>query len=223
MPGDPARAYVSMGNYVFSTEVLASALAQSHARGEKDFGRDVLPRLAGSHRVYAYDFTQNRVPGVRHQEERAYWRDVGTVDAYFAATMDTLGAEPRFNLFNPRWPIRSSNHQGPAAHVLDARLHASQIGTGALVKGGTIRNSVIRREVVIEADVVLEDCVVMDHCVIKRGAQLRRTVVDRYNCIEPGTRIGFDPAADRARYHVSETGVVVVPMGPVPAHANLYE
>ena len=223
MPGDPTRAYASMGNYVFSTATLVSALSESRERGEKDFGRHVLPRLAETHRVYAYDFTQNRVPGVRHQEERAYWRDVGTVDAYFAASMDTLGAEPRFNLFNPRWPIRSSNHQGPAAHVLDAHIQTSHIGTGAFVKGGTIRNSIIRREVMIAEDVVLEDCVIMDHCSIARGARLRRTIVDRYNCIGPGTRIGFDREADRARYHVTDSGVVVVPMGQVPAHANLYE
>jgi glucose-1-phosphate adenylyltransferase len=91
------------------------------------------------------------------------------------------------------------------------------------VKGGTIRNSVIRREVTIAEDVVLEDCVIMDHCSIARGARLRRTIVDRYNCIEAGTRIGFDRDSDRARYHVTDSGVVVVPMGPVPAHANLYE
>jgi glucose-1-phosphate adenylyltransferase len=223
MPGDPTRAYASMGNYVFRTETLIRALGESHERGEKDFGRHVLPRLAASHRVYAYDFTQNRVPGVRHQEERAYWRDVGTVDAYFTASMDTLGAEPRFNLFNPRWPIRSSNHQAPAPHILDARIQTSHIGTGALVKGGSIRNSVIRREVVIEEDVELEDCVIMDRCSILRGARLRRTIVDRYNCIEAGVRIGFDPAADRAHYHVTDAGVVVVPMGPVPAQANQYE
>jgi glucose-1-phosphate adenylyltransferase len=144
MPGDPSRVYASMGNYIFSTETLVSALRESRERGERDFGRHVLPRLAGTHRVFAYDFTQNRVPGVRHQEERAYWRDVGTVDAYFGATMDTLGAEPRFNLFNPRWPIRSSNHQGPAAHILDGRIERSHIGTGALVRGATIRNSVAR-------------------------------------------------------------------------------
>lgn len=223
MPGDPARAYASMGNYVFSTDALVAALRETRERGEKDFGRHVIPRLAGSHQVYAYDFTQNRVPGVRHQEERAYWRDVGTVDSYFAASMDTLGAEPRFNLLNPRWPIRSSNHQGPAPHILDARIQSSQIGTATLVRSASIRNSVIRREVVIEDDVELEDCVIMDHCEIRHGARLRRTIVDRYNCIEAGARIGFDPAADRARHHVTESGLVVVPMGPVPAHANLYE
>ncbi len=223
IPGDPAHAFASMGNYVFDTACLVEALRESHERGEKDFGRDVLPRLARTHKVYAYDFMQNRVPGVRRQEERAYWRDVGTVDAYFDANMDTLGPSPHFNLFNPRWPIRSGNYQGPATHILDGRIERSQIGPGTLVRGGTIRESIIRREVLIEDDVVLERCVVMDHCVIRRGARLRNTIVDRYNTIAPGTRIGYEPDADAQRYHVTEGGVVVVPMAPVRQDTNLYE
>jgi glucose-1-phosphate adenylyltransferase len=223
MPGDPAHAYASMGNYVFSAEALVQALGESRKRGEKDFGRHVLPRMASTHRVFAYDFTQNRIPGVRHQEERSYWRDVGTVDAYFAANMDTLGADPKFNLFNPQWPIRSSSHQAPAAHILEGRIERSQIGTGTLVKRATIRDSVIRREVLIEEDVVLEQCVIMDYCAIRRGARLRRAIVDRYNTIGPGERIGFEPDADRARCHLTPEGVAVVPMAPVRPNANLYE
>jgi glucose-1-phosphate adenylyltransferase len=223
IPGDPAHAFASMGNYVFDTACLVEALRESHARGEKDFGRDVLPRLARTHRVYAYDFLQNRVPGVRRQEERAYWRDVGTVDAYFDANMDILGPSPHFNLFNPRWPIRSSSYQGPATHILAGTIERSQIGPGTLIRGGTIRESIVRREVLIEDDVVLERCVIMDHCVIRRGARLRNTIVDRYNTIASGTRIGYEPAADAKRFHVSEGGVTVVPMAPVRQDANLYE
>jgi glucose-1-phosphate adenylyltransferase len=166
---------------------------------------------------------QNRVPGVRRQEERAYWRDVGTVDAFFAANMDILGPSPHFNLFNPRWPIRSSNYQGPATQILAGNIERSQIGPGTLIRGGTIRESIVRREVVIEDDVVLERCVVMDHCVIRRGARLRNTIVDRYNTIAPGARIGYEADADAKRYHVSEGGVVVVPMAPVRQDTHLYE
>jgi glucose-1-phosphate adenylyltransferase len=223
IPGDPEHAFASMGNYVFDARLLVEALRESHALGEKDFGRDVLPRLARSHRVYAYDFMQNRVPGVRRQEERAYWRDVGTVDAFFAANMDILGPSPHFNLFNPRWPIRSSNYQGPATQILAGNIERSQIGPGTLIRGGTIRESIVRREVVIEDDVVLERCVVMDHCVIRRGARLRNTIVDRYNTIAPGARIGYEADADAKRYHVSEGGVVVVPMAPVRQDTHLYE
>jgi glucose-1-phosphate adenylyltransferase len=106
LPSDPRRAYASMGNYVFDPEVLEQALIEARRAGETDFGRDVLPRLVGTRRVYAYDFSSNRVPGVQEHEEHAYWRDVGTLTALAAAQQDTLGSPPRFNLWNRRWPIR---------------------------------------------------------------------------------------------------------------------
>jgi glucose-1-phosphate adenylyltransferase len=95
-----------MGNYLFDPEVLEQALIEARRAGETDFGRDVLPRLVGSRRVYAYDFANNRVPGVQEHEESSYWRDVGTLAALAAAQQDTLGSPPRFNLWNRRWPIR---------------------------------------------------------------------------------------------------------------------
>jgi glucose-1-phosphate adenylyltransferase len=105
VPGDPRRAYASMGNYLFQPEVLEGVLAEARARGHTDFGRDILPRISATHRVYAYDFAQNRVPGVQDYEERAYWRDVGTLSALAAAQQDAMGQRPRFNLWNSRWPI----------------------------------------------------------------------------------------------------------------------
>jgi glucose-1-phosphate adenylyltransferase len=106
MPSDPTRAYASMGNYLFDPEVLQDALIDARRRGDTDFGRDVLPRLCTSHNVYAYDFAQNRIPGLQDYEEHAYWRDVGTLTALAAAQQDSMGAQPRFNLWNRRWPIR---------------------------------------------------------------------------------------------------------------------
>jgi glucose-1-phosphate adenylyltransferase len=106
LPGDPTRAYASMGNYLFDPEVLEQALHDARRAGETDFGRDVLPRLCRTSRVYAYDFAQNRVPGVQETEEPAYWRDVGTLAALAAAQQDAMGNPPRFNLWNRRWPIR---------------------------------------------------------------------------------------------------------------------
>jgi len=103
---DPTRAYASMGNYLFEPDVLESALEEARRRGDTDFGRDVLPRMCGARRVFAYDFEQNRVPGVQEFEERAYWRDVGTLSALAAAQQDAMGQQPRFNLWNSRWPIR---------------------------------------------------------------------------------------------------------------------
>jgi glucose-1-phosphate adenylyltransferase len=102
---DAANAYASMGNYLFKPAVLLESLEQAHQRGEIDFGHHILPRLARSHRVFAYDFASNRVPGIRAHEERGYWRDIGTVEAYRAAQRDVLGPLPRFSLVNPEWPI----------------------------------------------------------------------------------------------------------------------
>lgn len=210
MPEDPTRAYGSMGNYLFETDILLRALYEAKQLGDSDFGRHILPRLIKTHGIYAYDFAQNRVPGVRDYEEPGYWRDVGTIDAYFEANLDGLGAQPRFDLHNPHWLINSSNYQGPSVQVIGGTIENCIIAAGTTVKGGVVRNSVLRREVLIEEDAEVEDCIIMDYCVIGRGAKLRRVVLDRYNTIEPGTRIGYDAAADRNRYHVTESGLVCV-------------
>lgn len=212
MVGDRAHAYGSMGNYLFETEVLLSALREAHQRGEHDFARHVLPRLIKSHRVFAYNFADNRIAGVAAYEEPAYWRDVGTIDAYFAANRDILGEQPRFKLFNPQWVINSSNYQGPSARILSAQIDNSMISAGSLVRGASIRNSILRREVIVEKGVEIDDCIIMDHALIGRGSRLRHVIVDRYNNIAPNTSIGFDAASDRQNYHVSAGGVVVLPM-----------
>lgn len=214
MSSDPTRAYGSMGNYLFDTEVLLAALRDARERGETDFGRHILPRLIKSHRVFAYNFADNIVPGIARYEDHAYWRDVGTIDAYYASNRDVLGAEPRFNLFNPQWFIKSSNYQGPAPRVASGQFENMAIGAGSLVKGARIRNSILRREVIVEEDVEIDDSIIMDYTVIRRGTRLKGVIIDRYNEIPPNSRIGFDAAADRARYTVSEGGVVVVPKGP---------
>lgn len=215
MPTDPTRAYVSMGNYVFNARVLAEALQEAHRRGESDFGKHVLPRLLHEHRLYAYDFMTNKVPGIKRYEEMGYWRDVGTIDAYFNAHLDTLGLKPRFNIFNPHWPIYSSNYQGPAARLINSSVDNAIIGGGTWLQGAKVRNSVIRREVTLEKGVELEDCLIMDYVRIKRGAHLRRTIVGRYNIVETGARIGYDAKEDSAAYHRTDSGIVVVPAGEI--------
>lgn len=213
MPGRPGYALGSMGNYLFDTDVLLGALSEARNRGECDFGTHILPRLTDTERVYAYDFACNRIPGVRDYEEPAYWRDVGTIEAYYASNMDTMGIEPRLNLFNPFWFINSSNYQGPPPRIVEGEIHNSSLSSGTVIKGGTIRNSILRREVLIEPDVTVEDSIVMDYTIVRRGAHLRRAIVDRFNEIEPGVRIGLDPDADRQRYHVTDSGITVVPKG----------
>jgi glucose-1-phosphate adenylyltransferase len=215
MPGNPDLAYASMGNYLFRTELLIDALIEARDRRGTDFGRDVLPRLIKSHRVFAYDFATNACPGVHDYEDKTYWRDVGTIDAYFDATMDTLGAEPKFDLMNARWPVRSSNYQGPPATIGRARIETSDIGAGSLIRDATIRRSVIRSEVILEDDVEVEDSIIMDSCVIGRGSRIRRAIIDRYNNIPAGSRIGYDLDADARRYTVTESGLTVVPLAPL--------
>ena len=213
MPDHPECAYASMGNYLFNTQVLVEAIEEAHRRGEKDFGHHVLPRLLQSHRLYAYDFASNEIPGTKPYEEHAYWRDIGTLEAYREAHRDILGLQPRFDLFNPHWPIRSSNYDGPMAKIIGGHIENSIIGAGTLVNCGRLRNSVVRREVVIEEGVEIDDSLIMDYVVIGRGTRLRGVIVDRYNVLPPGTRIGFDPECDRQRYYLDPSGIVVVPAG----------
>jgi glucose-1-phosphate adenylyltransferase len=222
MPGDPARTYASMGNYLFDTDVLLRALREANERGEHDFGRHVLPRLVRTHAVYAYDFSSNRVPGLREDEEAGYWRDVGTIDAYFAANLDVLGESPRFNLFNAQWMVRSSNYQGPTARILDGLIRNSSLGAGTLVRGGAVNNSILRREVVVQEDVELDQCIVMDHNLIGRGARLRRVIVDRFNVVPPGTRIGYDAEEDRQRWFATDSGIVVLPKGQYTSQSTRF-
>ncbi len=213
MPGDPLRAYASMGNYLFSADVLSTALRDARERGDNDFGRHLLPRLARTHRVCAYDFSTNRVAGTAPSEEPGYWRDVGTVDQYFAAHQDLLGAAPRFSLYNPQWQVSSSSYPGPTPHIVRAEIDNSILGSGTFVRNARIRNCVIRREVVLEDDVELDDCIIMDSTRIGRGARLRRVIVDRNNVIAPGARIGYGAEVDRARHFVTDSGITVLPQG----------
>jgi glucose-1-phosphate adenylyltransferase len=214
MPGDPARAFASMGNYIFKTDVLINALREGHCLGEKDFGRDILPRLVQTKRVYAYDFSENRIPGIRDYEEQGYWRDVGTIDAYFDAHQDLLGVEPKFDMFNPKWRIGSSNYQGPSSKFDRAEVENSIISSGGLIKGARLRNSIVRSEVLLEDGVELDECIVMDYVVLRKGVRLKRVIVDRYNTIEAGECIGYEADADRRRFTVTDSGIVVVPRGP---------
>ncbi|NBC14935.1 MAG: glucose-1-phosphate adenylyltransferase [Gammaproteobacteria bacterium] len=216
LPEDPNSAYASMGNYVFSTQVLIDALYDAQQAGETDFGSHVLPRLLESgKRLFAYDFACNVVPGIKPYETRVYWRDVGNIDAYFNAHKDVLGAEPVFDAFNSNWPIYSSNYQGPVARVLGGRLDNTLLGAATVVHGNTnIKESIIRREAVIEEDVELDECIVMDYVRVCKGSRLKRVIIDRHNIIEPGSVIGFDREADLARgYTVSAGGVTVIPAG----------
>ncbi|MBA2484108.1 MAG: glucose-1-phosphate adenylyltransferase [Nitrosomonas sp.] len=220
IPSNPDYALASMGNYLFNTNVLLEVLEKAHEDGDTDFGHHVLPKLLDTHHLYAYDFTDNEIPGIKPYEEVGYWRDVGSLDAYFEAHKDVLGMQPRFDAFNPQWPIFSSHYQGPVAKIFNSTIDNGLIGAGAVVNGSSIRNSIIRRESVIEPDVELDECIIMDYVRICRGSRLRRVIVDRHNNIEAGSKIGFDPEMDRAHYEITPGGVVVVPIGKPDYYAR---
>jgi glucose-1-phosphate adenylyltransferase len=215
LPDDPSSAYASMGNYVFSTKVLIEALQDAQQAGETDFGSMCCRACWTAASAVRLRLRHQRHPGIKPHENPVYWRDVGTIDAYFNAHKDVLGAEPAFDAFNPDWPIYSSNYQGPVARVLGARIdNACSARRPWSTRTPADRNSIIRREAVIEEDVELEDCIVMDYVRVCKGSRLKRVIIDRHNIIEPGSVIGYDADADRARgYTVSEGGVTVVPAG----------
>jgi len=220
MPDDPTRVFASMGNYVFRSACLVRALRDARRKGGTDFGHHVLPEMLGGSRIFAYNFAENRVPGVKPYEEQAYWRDVGTIDAYFAAHQDVLGDRPALDMFNPQWPVFSSNYQGPVARVLRGEIENSLFGAAAVVEDARVKNSIIRREAVIEEGAELEDCIIMDYTRIGRGARLKRAIIDRHNLIEHGSRIGLDPDEDRRNWVVTPSGIVVMPRGRTPFFAR---
>ncbi len=216
MPNDPKRAYVSMGNYVFNTEVLLDALGKAQRKKQHDFGAHVIPDLVETEKVFAYDFAENVIPGTRPYEEKGYWRDVGAISSFFDAHMDMLGDSPLFELDNPLWNIHPSTYEGPPTKILRGDIRNSVIAEGVLIHKARIRNSVIRSGVVIEKDVSVEDCIIMDHSVLKRGCSLRRVIVDKHNIVNEGEELGFHPDADRLFCHIDASGIAILPRGGRP-------
>ncbi len=214
MVQDPQHAYSSMGNYIFNRELLATVLEEDASKpGSHDFGRDIIPHLIKSHRVVAYNFRDNIVPGIKPYEEPGYWRDVGTLDAYWKAHMDMLGSAPVFDLRNEAWPILSDTFDGPTASFAQAVIEDSMVGQGSLVTNAKIRRSVIGRNVHIEQGAEIDECVILDGAKIGANTRLRRVIADRYNVIPPSTQIGFALEADRKHYKTTKSGLVVLPRG----------
>ena len=217
IPGDPDRVYASMGNYIFSTDVLLRELENDAADEESshDFGRDILPSLVKREAVFAYDFQANKIPGER-PEDGSYWRDVGTIDAYYEANMDLRAVKPALNLYNRQWPLRTTGYPDPPAKfTFDEENRRgvaidSVVSGGCILSGGTVKNSVLARGVRVHAGAVVEDSIILDNCDIGRRAHVRRAILDKNVRVPPDMRIGFDPESDRKRYHVTESGIVVV-------------
>ena len=212
MPGDSSRTFVSMGNYIFRTDVLIDVLVKAVQKKEHDFGAHIIPSLVSTGKVFAYDFETNVIPGIKPYEEKGYWRDVGTIAAYFDAHMDLMSDKPAFDAFNTQWPINPSWCEGPPTRIFDGQIKNSLIAEGSIIKKAIIRNSVIRRGVTIEDGASVDECIIMDRVTIGKGCRLRRVIVDKLNVIRDGDQIGFDPDKDRFRCHIDQTsGVVIIP------------
>lgn len=214
LPAAPESAYASMGNYLFHPRVLARALRDACKRGEFDFGRHVLPRLIHEHRVFAYDFSRNAVPGVNACEEHAYWRDVGTVEAYVAAHRDLLGTKPRFKLNNRQWPIFFGDSSGVQADTDNRQIRNCILAPGTVARNSSLRNSVVQRGARVDSGAELSDCIIMESVRVGRGARLRRAIVSGPNTIGEGASIGHNLKADAQRYTTTPAGVIVVPPQP---------
>jgi glucose-1-phosphate adenylyltransferase len=212
MPGRPGFALSSMGNYLFKTKALVPLLQRDASRpGTHDFGRNIVPELLEEHRVYVYNLETNVIPGLRPYEERGYWRDVGTLEAYWQTNMDLLGENPLFDLRNAEWPIFSRGTEGPMATLVRTSVDDSMIGQGALCLDADIRKSIVGGGVRIERGAQLEECVIMDNVHIGAHARLRRVIADRGSAVSAHSRIGYDAGHDSRRFHVSQSGLVVLP------------
>jgi glucose-1-phosphate adenylyltransferase len=218
-PDDPDVAFASMGNYVFTTKLLISALRADAANqdSDHDMGGDVIPMLVDAGEAAVYDFADNVVPGATDRD-RGYWRDVGTLDTYYDAHMDLVSVHPIFNLYNRAWPIRTAVPPlPPAKFVQGGTAQESIVGAGSIISAAHVTNSVLSSDVVVEAGAHVEGSVLMPGVRVGKGAVVRRAILDKNVLIPDGAQVGVDPELDRERYTVSGGDVVVLGKG---AHAE---
>jgi glucose-1-phosphate adenylyltransferase len=217
IPGRPDHVYASMGNYVFSTRTLLHEVmrdAEDEASSH-DFGRDILPRIVNSEEVYAYDFQTNVIPG-EPPDQVTYWRDVGTIEAYYEANMDLRAVSPELNLYNRQWPLRTTGFPDPPAKFafdLENRRGLaidSVVSGGCILSGGVVRNSVLARGVKVHTGAVVDDSIILDNCDIGRRSRVRRAILDKNVRLPEDTLVGYDLEKDRKLYHVTESGLVVI-------------
>ncbi|MGB9629466.1 MAG: glucose-1-phosphate adenylyltransferase [Thermodesulfobacteriota bacterium] len=214
IPGDPEGILASMGIYVFGTEILVRRLIED-ARSESthDFGRDIIPAMIGKDRVFAFDFR------IGDRGGSGYWRDVGTIDAYFEANMDLVSVTPQLNLYDPQWPILTYQSPNPPAKTV--LLEGGRVGTalnsiisnGCIISGGSVLRSILSPRVMVHSYAEVEDSILMEGVDVGRYAKIRRSIIDKEVHIPQGMTIGFNLDEDVKRFTVTGSGIVVVPKG----------
>ena len=212
-PDDPTMTYASMGNYVFTTKDLIKALKEDadNENSEHDMGGDIIPYFVAKNAAHVYDFMSNDVPGAT-QRDKGYWRDVGTIDAFYEAHMDLISVHPVFNLYNRSWPIhnRDDGNLPPAKFVAGGIAQSSMVASGSIISAATVRNSVVSNNVIVEEGATVEGSVLMPGVRIGKGAVVRHAILDKNVVVSDGAFIGVDHERDAQRFKISPGGVVCV-------------
>ena len=214
LPDDPEASFASMGNYIFTTDALIEALLADAENDDSrhDMGGDIIPSFVNRGDAQVYDFTVNEVPGST-ERDKAYWRDVGTLDAYHEAHMDLVSVDPVFNLYNLDWPIWTYPVQMPGAKfTLDGVSRESIVSPGCVISGGSVETSVLSPNVQVDEGGTVDHSVILSHASIGRNAVIHRAILDKHVTVEDNAKVGVDPEADEARgFYISEGGITVVP------------
>jgi glucose-1-phosphate adenylyltransferase len=220
MPGRPGWSLASMGNYMFNSKFLVrellsdSKLANSH----HDFGKDILPSIYNHHPVYVYDFNENRIKG-ENDASRGYWKDIGTLEAYYEANMDCAAVSPIFNLYNNKWPLRTVNWNLPPAKFVFGESDPegrkgvaldSIVSEGCIMSGGRVIHSVLSPGCQLHSHALVTDSILFPNVDVGRGARINRAIIEKGVKIPPGFEVGVNLDKDRERFHVTDTGIVVI-------------